>query len=172
MLYVKAVDKEQWEEICSGLKWKEEKDEFKLWIGEQINFSDTVKEEQSVRVVAGKIIEGTLDPRKVEMESKKKKEEEENAKKLKQVAQETTVVEGVNSISLEAPNVETVAEMSASTTNTQVGAGGAGKSKNGKDREMQLSDADFAGMFGMTKDTFLGLAGWKQKNLKKKYGYF
>lgn len=35
MLYAKAVDKEQWEEICSGLKWKEEKDEFKLWIGEK-----------------------------------------------------------------------------------------------------------------------------------------
>lgn len=119
--------------------------------------------------MAGKVIEGTLDPRKVEMESKKKKEEEKNAKKLKQVSQETTVVEGVNSISLEAPNVETVAEMSASTTNTQVGAGG---SETGKDRVMQLPDADFAGIFGMNKYAFLGLARWKQKDLKKKYGYF
>lgn len=41
-----------------------------------------------------------------------------------------------------------------------------------KDREMQLSDAEFQETFGMNKEAFKGLAAWKQKDLKKKYGYF
>lgn len=151
------------------MKWKEEKDEFTLWIGEQIRLSDTIEEETTTRVVAGQVVKGTLDQRKLDMETAKKQQAVDNAKVLQQVAQETTLNEGVNTISLSAPKVETVVELSASTTNAQVME--AAKSP-GKDREMQLSDEEFQGVFGMSKEEFKGKAGWKQKDLKKKHGFF
>ncbi|GMH81965.1 hypothetical protein TrVE_jg172 [Triparma verrucosa] len=169
LLYGRAVDKDDWEKVCDGLKWKEEKDEFTLWIGEQIRLSDTIEEETTTRVVAGQVVKGTLDQRKLDMEAAKKQQAVDNAKVLQQVAQETTLNEGVNTISLSAPKVETVVELSASTTNAQVME--AAKS-SGKDREMQLSDEEFQGVFGVSKEEFKEKAGWKQKELKKKHGFF
>lgn len=39
-------------------------------------------------------------------------------------------------------------------------------------REKSLSDEDFQEVFGMTKEAFQALAGWKQAGLKKKVGLF
>lgn len=40
------------------------------------------------------------------------------------------------------------------------------------EKEKHLSDADFASLFGMTKDEFVGLPQWRQLNLKKEKGLF
>ena len=40
------------------------------------------------------------------------------------------------------------------------------------DKEKYLTDEDFVKVFGMTKDKFGELKGWKQKNLKKAKGFF
>uniref|UniRef100_H3DLM0 Advillin n=1 Tax=Tetraodon nigroviridis TaxID=99883 RepID=H3DLM0_TETNG len=39
-------------------------------------------------------------------------------------------------------------------------------------KEKYLSDSDFCSIFGMTKDEFAGLPGWKQLNMKKEKGMF
>ena len=44
--------------------------------------------------------------------------------------------------------------------------------RKGANRERLLSDADFESVFGMNKEAFETLPGWKQKNLKKAKGFF
>eukprot|EP00483_Globobulimina_turgida_P012408 UN12431 len=46
------------------------------------------------------------------------------------------------------------------------------KNLKGANKEKYLNDEDFKSVFGMSKDEFAGLAGWKQKNLKKVKGFF
>ena len=42
----------------------------------------------------------------------------------------------------------------------------------GPNRELRLTDEDFHSVFGMDRDSFYALAGWKQKNLKKATGFW
>merc|ERR1712228_290073 len=46
------------------------------------------------------------------------------------------------------------------------------KKRTGANREKLLNDVDFETVFGIDRDAFYKLPGWKQKNLKKAKGFF
>jgi len=46
------------------------------------------------------------------------------------------------------------------------------KQMTGGDKEKYLNDDDFETVFSMNKKSFYNLAGWKQKQIKKKAGFF
>ena len=46
------------------------------------------------------------------------------------------------------------------------------KKHKGADKEKYLNDEDFESVFGVNREAFYKLAGWKQKNLKKSKGFF
>jgi len=46
------------------------------------------------------------------------------------------------------------------------------KNSKGTNKEKLLNDDDFMSVFGVDKDAFYKMPGWKQKNLKKSKGFF
>jgi hypothetical protein len=125
-----------------------------------------------LKVVAGKTVVATEDPRFLQ---RKKKEEEKrlaNLATVSAVASENAAQQGIEQVRLETTHaaVITHVEVAQAATEGRHG-GGAGGGEAGK-KEEALSDEQFLSTFSLTKEKFRALPQWKQQNLKKQHGLF
>ena len=107
------------------MKYPEEKAEFALAIEHmaELTISDAA-ENTGTRVVAGKVVHGTADPRNAKALQEEKAKKEENLSVLAEVAKEQEVREGLKNLNLRPAQVKTAADLAAELSANGGGGGG------------------------------------------------
>ncbi len=174
LLYGRCVDgAEEWETLLSAFKYKDEIDELTLRLkpGEIVVQEEVVMEaEVSKKVIAGKVVSTTKDPRFLRLQEEKERERIANQEAAARIAEETLAAEKLETLNLAAATapIRTIAEAAAAPGAQSVPE----KAAAAASKEASLSDDAFQETFKMGRDAFYKLPKWKQQNLKKVAGLF